>query len=67
MYRLACFLMLCFVYADGYRLPNDVFPEHYKLEIISYLGEEDNFNFNGKVWIQVSEYKIFNLRVKNEF
>ncbi|XP_057659447.1 aminopeptidase N-like [Diorhabda carinulata] len=38
-----------------YRLPNDVLPEHYKLEIISYLGEEENnFNFDGKVWITVT-------------
>lgn len=38
----------------GYRLPNEVMPEHYKLEVITYLGEKDNFDFDGKVWIDVS-------------
>ncbi|KAJ8968398.1 hypothetical protein NQ317_007791 [Molorchus minor] len=28
--------------------------EHYKLEIISYLGVKDNFDFDGKVWIQTT-------------
>lgn len=46
--------MVLFVCAAGYRLPKDVFPEHYKLEVISYLGEKDNFDFDGKIWIQVS-------------
>ncbi|KAG5878428.1 hypothetical protein JTB14_026301 [Gonioctena quinquepunctata] len=52
MNRLTHLLLSCLVVVNGYRLPKDVIPEHYKLEIISYLGEKDNFNFDGKVWIQ---------------
>lgn len=46
--------MVCLMCVGGYRLPKDVFPEHYKLEVISYLGEKDNFNFDGKVWIEIN-------------
>lgn len=36
-------------------MPKDVLPEHYKLEIISHLGAEENsFIFDGKVWITVT-------------
>nr|XP_023023668.1 aminopeptidase N-like isoform X1 [Leptinotarsa decemlineata] len=52
MIRVACLFLVCLLAVDGYRLPKDVIPEHYKLEIISYLGEKDNFNFDGKVWIR---------------
>lgn len=55
MYWLTYLLMVSCVFVDGYRLPKDVFPEHYKLEVITHLGEKDNFSFEGKVWIQVSD------------
>lgn len=35
----------------GYRLPDNIVPTHYILEIITDL---DEFNFEGKVWIKVS-------------
>ncbi|XP_050507042.1 aminopeptidase N-like [Diabrotica virgifera virgifera] len=49
-------LFLIFVHATNcYRLPKDVIPENYKLEIISNLGApKDSFNFDGKVWITVT-------------
>lgn len=42
-------------FTTAYRLPQDVMPENYKLEIISPFGEKDNFDFEGKVWIEVSK------------
>ncbi|CAG9818441.1 unnamed protein product [Phaedon cochleariae] len=39
---------------DAYRLPTNVLPENYKLEIISYLGQKDNFSFDGNVWIKTT-------------
>lgn len=47
----------------AYRLPQDVMPESYKLEIISPFGEKDNFDFEGKVWIEVSKTQnIFSIK-----
>ncbi|CAG9861266.1 unnamed protein product [Phyllotreta striolata] len=54
MLRSGCLLLLSACLASAYRLPDDVKPEHYKLEIISHLGEKNNFDFDGKVWILVT-------------
>lgn len=51
---LTWMLLTCLIVVNGYRLPNSVRPKHYKLEVITYLGEKDNFDFDGKVWIDVS-------------
>ncbi|XP_060526595.1 aminopeptidase N-like [Cylas formicarius] len=47
-------LFLALVTIDAYRLPRSVTPENYRLEIFTYLGEKDNFDFDGKVWIETS-------------
>ncbi|CAG9766839.1 unnamed protein product [Ceutorhynchus assimilis] len=39
---------------DAYRLPQNVMPENYRLEIVTPFGEPGNFVFEGKVWIQTS-------------
>lgn len=38
-----------------YRLPKNVHPEHYKLEVITHLNDSDSdgFRFSGRVWIKV--------------
>ncbi|CAH1985341.1 unnamed protein product [Acanthoscelides obtectus] len=54
MYKVTAAFLTCLFTVNAYRLQKDVRPEHYKLEIISYLGEKDNFNFDGKVWIDTS-------------
>lgn len=36
-----------------FRLPLDIIPKHYDLDIITNL-EPDNFSFEGSVWIKVS-------------
>lgn len=51
MFRLIYVLLTCVFVVNCYRLPKDVIPENYKLQIISYLGEKNNFDFDGKVWI----------------
>lgn len=39
----------------NYRLPEDIYPEYYRLEILTNLADyNDNFTFDGRVWIQVS-------------
>ncbi len=38
---------------NSYRLPTSVRPEHYKLEVITHLGDDDGYEFSGKVWIKV--------------
>ncbi|KAF2900753.1 hypothetical protein ILUMI_05437 [Ignelater luminosus] len=38
---------------SSYRLPKAVKPEHYNIEIITHLGDNDTFNFYGSVGIQV--------------
>lgn len=38
--------------APGYRLPGNILPEHYILEIITHLGDPD-FSFAGNVWIKI--------------
>lgn len=46
----------------SYRLPENLYPEYYKLEIITNLADyNDNFTFEGRVWIQVS---IFLQKIK---
>lgn len=40
--------------STSYMLPTSVYPEHYNLELITNLGEEGNFDFNGKVQIKVN-------------
>lgn len=38
----------------SYRLPTDVYPEYYRLEILTNLADyNDNFTFEGRTWIQV--------------
>ncbi|XP_063912519.1 aminopeptidase N-like isoform X2 [Zophobas morio] len=56
MTRSLCFL-LCWIFVfsvNCYRLPTNVIPTYYKVQILSHLGEPNNFNFDGQVWIQVS-------------
>ncbi|XP_030752545.1 aminopeptidase N-like [Sitophilus oryzae] len=51
---IAVLSFLTFVNGHDYRLPKNVMPENYRLEIITPLGEKDNFDFHGKVWIETS-------------
>lgn len=37
-----------------FRLPENVHPLHYKLRIVTHLGDEEGFKFTGKVSIKVS-------------
>lgn len=44
----------------NYRLPDDIYPEYYRLEILTNLADyNDNFTFEGRVWIQVYFQKGF--------
>ncbi|CAH0554039.1 unnamed protein product [Brassicogethes aeneus] len=45
-------LFVCILAVTAYRLPNNVIPENYNLEILCHLGEKDNFGFDGHVKIQ---------------
>lgn len=36
----------------GYRLPDNIIPEHYIVDMITDL--EGDFSFHGKVWIKVN-------------
>ncbi|KAL1491457.1 hypothetical protein ABEB36_012054 [Hypothenemus hampei] len=54
MRRLVFLALTCMVYVSGYRLPKNVMPESYRLEIVTPFGEKDNFHFQGKVWIETS-------------
>jgi len=36
---------------NAYRLPTSVRPEHYKLEIVTHLENDDGFT--GRVWMKV--------------
>lgn len=47
-----CLLHPIFASLANYRLPTAVRPEHYKLEVLTHLGD-DGFKFFGKVWIKV--------------
>lgn len=48
-------LLTLFVIAIAVRLPEDVIPKGYRLEIVTNLGDEDDkFSFSGSVWIHVS-------------
>lgn len=44
--------------AQGYRLPDNIVPQKYNLEILTNL-EENDFSFEGKLWIKVSIAKWF--------
>uniref|UniRef100_A0A224XI48 Aminopeptidase n=1 Tax=Panstrongylus lignarius TaxID=156445 RepID=A0A224XI48_9HEMI len=60
--RLLLILTYCFscVYAlPGYRLPGDVIPQNYRLEILADI-DEPNFNFSGNVWIKIHCVKSTN-------
>nr|CAD7438190.1 unnamed protein product [Timema bartmani] len=47
-------LLLVLSTVNCYRLPKNVLPETYTLEIITSLGDHgQNFSFDGKVWIHV--------------
>ncbi|XP_015838559.2 aminopeptidase N isoform X1 [Tribolium castaneum] len=50
-YFLLCYL---FVIINSYRLPTSVLPTNYKLQILSHLGGPNNFDFEGKVTIQLT-------------
>ncbi|XP_019878515.1 aminopeptidase N isoform X3 [Aethina tumida] len=52
MEKILCTFLLCILAVNGYRLPRSVYPENYNLEILSHLGEKDNFGFDGNVAIQ---------------
>lgn len=41
------------ILANNYRLPDAIVPENYRLEIITHLGDNNNFTFTGDVWIKV--------------
>ncbi|KAF7268819.1 hypothetical protein GWI33_018165 [Rhynchophorus ferrugineus] len=51
---VAALTLLTFVSCEDYRLPKNIRPESYRLEIITPFGEKDNFEFEGKVWIETS-------------
>ena len=42
-----------------YRLPSNVKPENYRVEIETHLDEEQGFKFNGREWITVSGIFVF--------
>lgn len=39
--------------AINYRLPRDIFPEYYKLNILTHLNDEEGFKYYGDVRIKV--------------
>lgn len=51
-------LFLSLTISWTYRLPTDILPIHYDLQIITNLDDNNNNNnnltFTGKVWIEVS-------------
>ncbi|XP_017783439.1 PREDICTED: aminopeptidase N-like isoform X1 [Nicrophorus vespilloides] len=69
MRGLSCVLVALFGLSTAYRLSGDVVPEHYKLDIVTNLGDEnDKFEFQGKVAIQatcVSATRNVTLHSKN--
>lgn len=40
--------------AESYRLPTNLRPQRYKLEILTHLSDKDGYKFYGKEWIRVS-------------
>lgn len=70
-----CFLWLSCIgkgYAassyDHYRLPTSVRPEHYRLEIVTHLDDENGFEFSGLVGITINVFENSNnitLHAKN--
>lgn len=68
MNHLYCCIAICLLYSSlvvsspaaphtnattSYRLPTAVHPEHYKLEILTHLGDDNGFKFYGRVWIKI--------------
>lgn len=39
---------------ESYRLPTNLRPQRYKLEILTHLSDKDGYKFYGKEWIRVS-------------
>lgn len=37
----------------SYRLPTSFNPEHYKVKVLTHLGDSDGFKFSGRVWIKM--------------
>lgn len=72
LYRLAIVFLVVFSYvsqyvhcakvravSSGYRLPDNIVPRKYNLEILTNL-DENNFSFDGKVWIKIHCVKATN-------
>lgn len=60
MLKPICWIAICllhpiFASSENYRLPTSLKPEHYKLEVLTHLGDDEGFKFTGKVWIKVSD------------
>ncbi|KAH1005675.1 aminopeptidase N [Dendroctonus ponderosae] len=54
MKQLAILAVTVISLIEAYRLPTNVMPESYRLEIVAPFGEKNNFDFEGKVWIETS-------------
>lgn len=64
MKNLYCYITLaiCLLFvtvrgtsSSNYRLPKSIHPEHYRVEILTHLNDDDQgFKYYGKVWIKVS-------------
>ncbi|KAH1012794.1 hypothetical protein HUJ05_011888 [Dendroctonus ponderosae] len=52
MKQLAILAVTVISLIEAYRLPTNVMPESYRLEIVAPFGEKNNFDFEGKVWIE---------------
>lgn len=60
--RTIVFLALAVGIGVAYRLPTSLTPQHYNLQIITNLGDEDgNFKFGGDVTIHVSVHDLPNI------
>ena len=45
---------------NGYRLPDNIYPEYYRVEILTNLADlSKNYTFDGRVWIMVSLMEKF--------
>ncbi|KAJ6638815.1 Aminopeptidase N [Pseudolycoriella hygida] len=49
-----CLLHPILANSANYRLPTSLKPEHYKLQVVTHLGDNDGFKFSGKVWIKIT-------------
>lgn len=52
---------------NNYRLPKSIHPEHYKVQILTHLGDENGFKFYGKVWIKVNIQNLYMWFCVNKF